>query len=239
MKKRIPIRGQDRVPLSFSASPGKSSASSFSQLATWMEDIAADIFAGPLLSSLFRLSMNSTGETAEPMAAFVPRNWTHELTVAEGITLVALPLVALVLIYVLLRIVWKVPDSPELPQHTLPSYGSVTSQEESLRPVRRPKTSLVEEGEVAGDYRKHWYNTFDFAFMLGMIVYAAAMLVLTYSYEPQWLHGTHFWLMQLPKLAVMMLVSLIGGVICRVFCDVDEKGYIMTNKSSKFKVNYT
>ncbi|KAI9983536.1 hypothetical protein PInf_007601 [Phytophthora infestans] len=204
-----------------------------------MEEIAVNFFAGPLLSSLYRASMSSTKVTPEPLNTFVPKNWTHELTVAEGATLVALPLIALVLIYVLLRIVWKVPDSPELPQHTFPSYGSVTSEEDSLRPVRRPKSSLVEEGEVAGDYRKHWNGTFDLAFLLGMIVYACVMLVLTFFYEPQWLHETRFWMMQLPKLVVMMVVSLFGGIICRCFCDVDEKGYIMTNKSSKFKVNYT
>ncbi|KAF4315134.1 hypothetical protein G195_011256, partial [Phytophthora kernoviae 00238/432] len=101
------------------------------------------------------------------------------------------------------------------------------------------KTSLVEEGEVAGDYEEHWYGTFDFVFLVGMVVYAAVMFVLTYIYEPQWLGETHFWLMQLPKLVVMMVVSLAGGIVCRCFCDVDEKGYIMTNKSSKFKVNYT
>ncbi|KAG7378762.1 hypothetical protein PHYBOEH_000208 [Phytophthora boehmeriae] len=72
-----------------------------------------------------------------------------------------------------------------------------------------------------------------------MVLYAAVMLVLTYIYEPQWLGETRFWLVQLPKLVVMMAVSLAGGIVCRCFCDVDEKGYIMTNKSSKFKVNYT
>ncbi|KAG2801246.1 hypothetical protein PC129_g19227, partial [Phytophthora cactorum] len=164
-----------------------------------MEDIAVNIFAGPLLSSLFRESMNSTKVTPEPMSA-VPKNWTHELTVAEGITLVALPLIALILSYVLLRIIWKVPESSELPKYTLSSYGSVPRGEDRLRPVRRPKTSLVEEGEVAGDYRKHWYGTFDFAFLVGMAVYAGVMLVLTFIYEPQWLHETRFWMMQLPKL---------------------------------------
>ncbi|KAL4147445.1 hypothetical protein PRNP1_011201 [Phytophthora ramorum] len=168
-----------------------------------------------------------------------PKHWKHELTAAEATVLVALPLTALVLSYVLLRVIWKVPESPEPHQHTLPSYGAVPIEEESLPLVCRPKTSLVEEGEVAGHYGKHWYGTFDFAFLVGMVVYAAVMLVLTFFYEPQWLLDPHFWLMQLPKLVVMMVVSLFGGIICRCFCDVDEKGYIMTNKSSKFKVNYT
>ncbi|CAI5739694.1 unnamed protein product [Peronospora farinosa] len=163
----------------------------------------------------------------------------NELTVVEGAVLVMVPVVALILIYVLLRVIWKVPKSPELPQRMLSSYGSVSSREESTEPMRRYKTSLVEEGEVAGNYEKNWYATFDFAFLLGMIAYADVMLVLTYFYEPQWLLKSHFWLMLLPKLVVMMVVSLVGGISCRYFCDVDEKGYIMTNKSSKFKVNYT
>ncbi|CAI5744094.1 unnamed protein product [Peronospora destructor] len=159
--------------------------------------------------------------------------------VVEGVVLVTVPVVALILSYVLLRVIWKVPKSPERPRRMLPSYGSVPSREGLTEPVRRLKTSLVEEGEVAGNYEKPWYGTFDFAFMLGMIAYAAVMFVLTYLYEPQWLLKPQFWLMQLPKLVVMMVVSLVGGIICRCFCDVDEKGYIMTNKSSKFKVNYT
>jgi dolichol kinase len=204
-----------------------------------MEDVALNLFTGPLLSPLLRDHRNPTEMAPETIAAYVPKHWHEELTVAEGSVLVGLPVLALVLCYVLLRVVWKVPESPELPQHRLPSYGSVPPGENSLRPFGRPKTSLVEEGEVAGHYDKHWYGTFDFAFLLGMIVYAGVMLVLTYLYEPQWLRESRLWLMQLPKLGVMMLVSLLGGIICRIFCDVDEKGYIMTNKSSKFKVNYT
>lgn len=37
----------------------------------------------------------------------------------------------------------------------------------------------------------------------------------------------------------MMLVSLLGGLVCRYFCVVDEKGYIVTTVNSVFKVNYT
>jgi len=37
----------------------------------------------------------------------------------------------------------------------------------------------------------------------------------------------------------MMLVSWFSGLVCRRFCSVDETGYVITNKSSVFKVNYT
>ncbi|RLN68409.1 hypothetical protein BBJ29_007037, partial [Phytophthora kernoviae] len=113
------------------------------------------------------------GPTASPLAAYTPKNWTHELTVAEGVVLVALPMVSLVLTYVLLRIVWNVPEPLQLPQHTTPSYGTVPNDESSSLTARPHKTSLVEEGEVAGDYEEHWYGTFDFVFLVGMVVYAA------------------------------------------------------------------
>ncbi|GMF21960.1 unnamed protein product [Phytophthora lilii] len=196
-----------------------------------MEDLAFNLLAGPLLSSLFHENMNTT------IVESAAKRWENELTVTEAAVLVGLPMIALLSSYVLLRVIWKVPDSSAR-SYALPSYGSIPPTDKPF-PIRRPKTSLVEEGEVAGDYEEHWYNTFDFAFLVGMAVYAGVMLVLTYVYEPQWLHETRFWLMQLPKLVVMMVVSLFGGIICRCFCDVDEKGYIMTNKSSKFKVNYT
>mgnify|MGYP001063538204 CR=1 FL=1 len=36
-----------------------------------------------------------------------------------------------------------------------------------------------------------------------------------------------------------MSVALAGGITCRYFCEMDSKGYVITNKASKFKVNYT
>ncbi|RLN63774.1 hypothetical protein BBJ28_00011117, partial [Nothophytophthora sp. Chile5] len=183
--------------------------------------------------------MDSIAATTAPVAAYVPKNWDHELTLAEGIVIVALPVVSLVLIYILLRIIWKVPHTPGLPRHAMPSYGAVPSDESSLTQLNRPKSSLVEEGDVAGDYEEHWYGTFDFVFLVGMAVYLAVLIVLSFIYERWMLTSLHFWLMQLPKLGVMMFVSFVGGIICRCFCDVDEKGYIITSKSSTFKVNYT
>lgn len=108
---------------------------------------------------------------------------------------------------------------PELLQREPPKYGSVP-QTKNSQPAAK------------------WHKTFDFAFLIGMIVYAGVLLLLTYFYEPQWLHEPHFWVMQLPKLGVMILVSVVGGLICRWFCKVDEKGYFLTSRSSKFKVNF-
>ena len=41
------------------------------------------------------------------------------------------------------------------------------------------------------------------------------------------------------KLFVMMLLALFGGMLCRYYCNTDEKGYITTSKNKWFKVNYT
>lgn len=35
----------------------------------------------------------------------------------------------------------------------------------------------------------------------------------------------------------MMFVSWLGGLICRHYCETDDKGYIITNKNSAFKVS--
>jgi dolichol kinase len=154
------------------------------------------------------------------LSVYVPKNWGHELTAPQGIVLVGLPVAALLLGYVLLRVVWKVPTPPDLPQHALSSYGTVPQDEES-QPAAQ------------------WHKTFDLAVLVGMAVLAVVLLVLTYLYKPQWLREPRFWAMQLPELAVMVLVSLAGGLVCRWFCDVDEKGYFLTTSTSKFKVNYT
>ena len=36
-----------------------------------------------------------------------------------------------------------------------------------------------------------------------------------------------------------MLLALLGGMLCRHYCNTDEKGYITTSKNKWFKVNYT
>lgn len=172
--------------------------------------------------------MTATSTVAPPTAPA----WPASITTTESWTLVLLPVVALGLIYVLLRIVWPVPKT------ALPRYHKPT-EETHLKPIEQPKSSLIEEGEVGGDYEESWLKSFDFVFLLGMIAYLLVMLLLTDIYQPELLRSSRFWISQLPKLGIMMLVSLLGGVTCRIFCDVDEKGYIITNKSSKFKVNYT
>ncbi|KAF4315915.1 hypothetical protein G195_010556, partial [Phytophthora kernoviae 00238/432] len=78
--------------------------------------------------------------------------WPDTMTTTEGVILAVLPVIALILCYVLLRLVWRVP-TPLPVRSTVPSYGATG---EPLQPITNIKTSLVEEGEVAGDYEEHW-----------------------------------------------------------------------------------
>jgi len=63
--------------------------------------------------------------------------------------------------------------------------------------------------------------------------------ICTTIWQPQIWRDGHFWLMQLPKIGVMVVTSLGGGLVCRYFCKLDERGYIITSRDSRFKVNYT
>ncbi|KDO23571.1 hypothetical protein SPRG_10766 [Saprolegnia parasitica CBS 223.65] len=165
-------------------------------------------------------------------------SWADHITLTQQVTIIGLPIVALILIYVFLRCIWKVPEGNSLPKFAGPKYGS-TDDKDALNKIKKEKSSLCEEGEAAGDYDAPWTQTFDLIFLLGMILYLVVLLVLTYLYAPEYFSSIDFWLFQLPKLGCMMAVSLLGGLVCRCFCEVDSKGYIMTNKSSVFKVNYT
>ena len=45
--------------------------------------------------------------------------------------------------------------------------------------------------------------------------------------------------LQIPKLACMIVVSVMAGLLCRHFCPTDSMGYIMTSKNSWFKVTHS
>jgi len=103
--------------------------------------------------------------------------------------------------------------------------------------VNAPK--LCEEGDIAGNYDEEWTKTFDLVFLIFMVASLGLLLIATALWSPQYFSDPHFWIMQLPKMLVMILVSFLGGLACRFFCEVDSQGYIITNKHSAFKVNYT
>ena len=144
--------------------------------------------------------------------------------------IVLLPIFSLLALYILLRIVYPPPAAMD-PSRT-PKYGTLPTH--SLKQI-----STLSEGEVAGDYEADWKTTFDYVFFIAMFLFFILLCILTALFESHLFYSPSFWLLQIPKLATMIGVSLLGGLICRKFCQVDVHGYIITNKSSKFKVNYT
>jgi hypothetical protein len=102
-----------------------------------------------------------------------------------------------------------------------------------------PAGGMLEAGVVAGGYSADWRTTFDAVFLGIMVVMFAGLVTWTCLDEPSLFHQPTFWLMCLAKLGIMCVVSMLGGILCRCFCDVDANGYILTNKDSRFKVNYT
>ncbi|CAM9737457.1 unnamed protein product [Pylaiella littoralis] len=98
---------------------------------------------------------------------------------------------------------------------------------------------VLEAGEVAGDYSKDWKTTFDMTLLLVTLAWLAVNFGLTLWLKPSLFDHPEFWLLQIPKLVCMVVVSVFAGLLCRFFCPADDLGYIITSKNSWFKVNYT
>jgi len=98
---------------------------------------------------------------------------------------------------------------------------------------------VLAPGQVAGNYSAPWKRTFDLVFLIGWLLAAAALAIVTMFIEPEFFQNSHFLGFSALKLATMILMSLAGGLLCRHFCKVDAQGYIITTESSWFKVNYT
>lgn len=169
--------------------------------------------------------------------------WSDQLDALDYSLLVGLPLGSLLAILFVLRVLWRPKAGPKfrLPKQ-VPTYGTIAADEpEDYRGYDYDGDSndLIYAGQVAGRYDTRWTRTFDFVFLVGMLAAAAALVALTSVLQPAlWRNGT-FWFFLLPKVFVMMGVSTLGGIICRFFCIVDEAGYVITERSSTFKVNYT
>lgn len=145
------------------------------------------------------------------------------LTNTQIAAFVIVPIIEFFAIWFLLRVVYPPPE-----------------QEAVRKADEGTHLLFLDEGTAADSYDEYdWKDTFDMVFLVGMLVSLGALLVATALYQPYLFTNLHFWLMQLPKVGVMMTVSLLGGILCRYFCEVDSKGYIITNKNSIFKVNYT
>ena len=98
---------------------------------------------------------------------------------------------------------------------------------------------LILPGENGGDYSEKWHKTFDIVFLVGWILSFIVLSLVTYYIYPSLLTEYPFFLFCFLKLFIMLIMSLIGGALCRYYCKVDDKGYIISSKNSWFKVNYT
>jgi dolichol kinase len=166
--------------------------------------------------------------------------WYEHMSNLQVYLLYGIPFGTIVLVFFILRILWRPKNGPKfrLPKQ-VPTYGSIDSDEQNSYEYDGESNDLIYAGQIAGRYDDLWTRTFDFAFLISMVIFLALLIVLTCVYKPElWSNGT-FWLFLLPKLIIMMTVSTIGGIICRFFCIVDESGYIITERNSIFKVNYT
>jgi len=98
---------------------------------------------------------------------------------------------------------------------------------------------VILPGESAGFYDQDWKKTFDLTFLLGWLAALVMLLIATLSFQPGLLTDGTFFLFGLTKLVIMMIMSFLGGLVCRHFCHLDDKGYVVTTKDSAFKINYT
>lgn len=90
-----------------------------------------------------------------------------------------------------------------------------------------------------GNYDAPWTKTFDLAFLIGCFVAMIGLIAWTvFGYDKSNI-DRDFFAFCLVKIIIVGAVSLVGGMICRKFCDTDEKGYIIYTRKTAFKVNYT
>ena len=101
------------------------------------------------------------------------------------------------------------------------------------------QNKILMPGDSAGNYDEKWTKTFDLKFLILWLILFALLLSLTLIFDPSLFDAKVFFVKAGIKLFIMMILALSGGILCRHYCNTDEKGYITTSKNSWFKVNYT
>jgi len=127
----------------------------------------------------------------------------------------------------LLRIVWPPPTQDEVKQQkelelrineVKKTYSSMNN-----RVVQREQVECL-EGDSAGSYDAPWTDTFDLIFVIIMSAFLVILIGWTQLSHPELWTNPWFWMEQIPKVLLMMTVSIVGGCLCRYFCEIDEKG---------------
>lgn len=187
----------------------------------------------------------SANATQAPSASSTtkPVLWSDQLDTTDYSLLLGLPLGSLLVLLFLLRVLWRPKSGPKfrLPK-SVPTYGTIGSDDPpqgSGYAYDGDSNDLIYAGQVAGRYDTRWTRTFDFIFLVGMFAFAIVLVAVTSVVKPELWKNATFWFFLLPKLVVMMAVSALGGIVCRFFCIVDDAGYVITERNSTFKVNYT
>ncbi len=101
------------------------------------------------------------------------------------------------------------------------------------------QNNILMPGDSAGNYDKKWTKTFDLTFLILWLILFALLLCWTIFFDRDLFCEKVFFFRAGIKLFIMMILALLGGMLCRHYCNIDEKGYITTPKNSWFKVNYT
>lgn len=158
-----------------------------------------------------------------------------ELSTTNLTAMIAVNAGAFIFCIVLLRVIWK-PPSKEQNDKAKNMQKAISKVQEEYGTFGAVEAI---EGSVMGNYDADWKTTFDFKLVIFMAVTFVGLMIWTVVSYPELLHDGMFWVMQLPKLVVMMTVAILGGLACRQFCDFNDKGYIETSEHSWFKVNYT
>ena len=170
------------------------------------------------------------------------RNWPT-ISIWYKTLIIFVNLFCLFFAWFLLRIVWRPLTSEqmlkkeELKQKIMAIEQEYDSHMPLLDSSNKPKQCAV--GNVVGDYSQPWTQTSDLWILLLSIGLFLISLLVTLLVYPKAMTDYLFWIGRLILLIFPFSIMILCGLIARYFCDLDEKGYIITNQSSVFKVNYT
>ncbi|CAI5743066.1 unnamed protein product [Hyaloperonospora brassicae] len=176
-----------------------------------------------------------------PVAAPPAAVWSDHLSSTESAVLLGLPLTSLLVWLLLLRVLWRPKSGPKfrLPKQ-VPTYGTLGLDDDRERfDYDGDADDLIYAGQVAGRYDTRWTRTFDFVFAIAMLLVGLVLAGLTSIVESDLWTNRSFWTYLGLKMVLIMTLSTIGGGLCRFFCIVDDAGYVITERTSAFKVNYT